>query len=163
MGGIIQGIGTIATAQSNASAQAWAAAQQEGNTEKLISAKEAANESASAAAQSKARMQGTQMVAAQRFGYANSGIDEKTGTAAQVQGNTAAAAELDAQTIKNNAAREAWGLGLQRTQAQQNLQNTTESLNRGVVAADISGSSMIVQGAMGGLGGGGSVVTGGGG
>lgn len=57
----------------------------------------------------KQRMAGSQLVAKQFVGYANSGVDPTQGTAARTQEWTRAVSELDAQTLQNNAAREAWG------------------------------------------------------
>lgn len=62
---------------------------------------------------SKARSEGTVTADAQFSAYANSGVDPTVGTAAAVQASTRAQAELDAQTLKNNAAREAWGFRTQ--------------------------------------------------
>lgn len=56
-----------------------------------------------------ARMQGTRVEGAQRVAYAASGVDGTVGTAAKVAGDTRAISELDAKTLENNAAREAWG------------------------------------------------------
>ncbi|WP_332774437.1 hypothetical protein [Pseudomonas sp. ESBL1] len=58
------------------------------------------------------------MIGAQRAGFAANGVDVNSGSAADIQDDTAALGELDALTIKNNAAREAWGY---RTQQQQNV------------------------------------------
>lgn len=44
-----------------------------------------------------------------RAGLAASGVDIGSGSALDVQGSEAAIGELDALTIRNNAAREAWG------------------------------------------------------
>jgi hypothetical protein len=56
-----------------------------------------------------ARMGTSRLVAQQRVAYANSGVDPTVGTAARVQAETRAMGELDARTLENNAAREAWG------------------------------------------------------
>ncbi len=56
-----------------------------------------------------ARMAGSEAAARQRVAYANSGVAADVGTAANVQASTKARAELDAQVLENNAAREAWG------------------------------------------------------
>lgn len=50
-----------------------------------------------------------QIVGAQRASFAAQGIDANTGSATDVQSDTARIGELDALTIRNNAAREAWG------------------------------------------------------
>lgn len=54
-----------------------------------------------------------QVIGAQRTGFAGNGIDVNTGTAGQIQNDTAALGELDALTIINNAAREAYGYRVQ--------------------------------------------------
>lgn len=55
------------------------------------------------------RAAGTQLQSSQRVAYQASGVDQSFGTAANVQADTAAHIELQARTIENNAAREAWG------------------------------------------------------
>lgn len=55
------------------------------------------------------RMETSRLMAKQGVAYANAGVDRGVGTAAQVQANTAAMGEYDAQQIENNAARAAWG------------------------------------------------------
>ncbi|WP_313338504.1 virion core protein, T7 gp14 family [Stutzerimonas nitrititolerans] len=50
-----------------------------------------------------------QLIGTQRAGFAANGIDVNSGTAAEIQDDTAEIGEFDALTIANNAAREAWG------------------------------------------------------
>jgi hypothetical protein len=58
--------------------------------------------------------QGVQvMIGSQRAGIAASNIDVSSGSAADVQGDAAYLGELDALTIRTNAAREAWGYQVQ--------------------------------------------------
>jgi hypothetical protein len=57
----------------------------------------------------KARIAGSRLEAKQRVAYTASGVDASVGTPANVIADTAALGELDAQTVENNAAREAWG------------------------------------------------------
>ncbi|MNJ23108.1 hypothetical protein D3C77_174860 [compost metagenome] len=64
------------------------------------------------------RLRTNAAIGTQRTGFAANGVDVNTGSAAEIQDDTAALGELDALTIRNNAAREAWGY---RTQEQQNL------------------------------------------
>jgi hypothetical protein len=61
-----------------------------------------------------ARAQGRQVIGSQRAALAAQGVDVASGSALDVQADTAYQAELDAATIQNNAWREAYGL---RTQA----------------------------------------------
>lgn len=56
-----------------------------------------------------ARMKAGKMVSTQRALTGASGMDVSKGSPQQVMDETQAMGELDAQTIKNNAAREAWG------------------------------------------------------
>jgi len=53
------------------------------------------------------------MVGSQRAGFAAGNIDVGYGSAADVQADTAFLGELDALTIRTNAAREAWGYKVQ--------------------------------------------------
>ena len=55
------------------------------------------------------------IIGAQRSAFAAAGVDVNTGSAAEIQADTAALGEQDALTIRNNAALEAWGY---RTQAE---------------------------------------------
>lgn len=54
-----------------------------------------------------------QMIGTQRAALAAQGIDVNSGSARDIQEDTAAMSELDALTIKNNAFREAWGYKVQ--------------------------------------------------
>lgn len=55
------------------------------------------------------QLQGRQAIGRDRAGAAASGIDPNSGTPLANQGQNAYFSELDAQTIKNNATRQAWG------------------------------------------------------
>jgi len=61
-------------------------------------------------------MQTKQLVGSQRAALAASGIDPNVGSSAEIQADTNLLGTLDALTIRNNAAREAWGYGTQATQ-----------------------------------------------
>lgn len=94
------------------------------------------------------RSMGSDMIARQQVGYANSGVDPTIGTAANVQAGTAAAAELDAQTAKNNAAAEAWGFDQHRAQAYDQLKaKNDESIRKGV-GSILGGGGQMLQSAM---------------
>lgn len=100
------------------------------------------------------RMLGAQTVAKQKVAYANSGVDPTTGTAAAVQSDTAAMNELDVQTAKNNAAREAWGFKLQREQSKKNLETKLGNIKREMTGSMVTGIAQFADGGMG-MGGGG--------
>lgn len=59
--------------------------------------------------QSLSRQQTKQVIGSQRAGQAAGNIDVSMGSALDVQGDAVFLGELDAHTIANNAAREAWG------------------------------------------------------
>ncbi|MBA4359811.1 MAG: hypothetical protein C0411_03650 [Pseudomonas sp.] len=71
------------------------------------------------------RVRAGQAVGTQRSAQAANGIDVNSGSAAQLQDDTAMLGELDALTIQNNAAREAYGY---KTQAQQDRSNAQQVL-----------------------------------
>ncbi|WDY60395.1 virion core protein, T7 gp14 family [Pseudomonas sp. PSKL.D1] len=84
-------------------------------------------------------------IGTQRAGFAGNGIDVNSGSAADIQDDTAALGELDALTIKNNAAREAWGY---RTQAQQSrlaAANATKSGQAGMFGSLLSAGAKGAQ------------------
>lgn len=66
----------------------------------------------------------SQFIGTQRVGFGASGFDLGDETAVDILGDTAAMGEYDALTIRNNAAREAWGYRVQGSNytAEANLQ-----------------------------------------
>ncbi len=108
-----------------------------------------------AAKQGQLLIQGGQLQAKQNLAYSNSGIDATTGTAAAVQADTAAQTQLDAQTAKNNAAREAWGFDLQKVQDKQNLTAKLAGLQREEYGSIIGGLGKFADSASSTGGGGG--------
>lgn len=96
----------------------------------------------------KTRIQGAQVTAEQKTAYANSGVDATRGTAAQVQGNTAALNELDAQMQSINAAREVWGYKMARKQAADEWQTAQATSNAAHTGAVLGGMSKFLSGAL---------------
>lgn len=104
----------------------------------------------------KSRRVTEQVIGAQRTGFAAQGVDVNRGSALEVQADAAYLGELDALTIRNNAAKEAWGF---RTQSEDlryrgklaKREGISDALNT-IVA---SGSSILLSkyGGMGGMGG----------
>ena len=78
------------------------------------------------------RVRTGQMVGTQRSVQAANGIDVNSGSSALIQDDTAMLGELDALTIQNNAAREAYGY---RVQAQQDRTNAKQTVKNGNTAA----------------------------
>jgi len=104
----LQAVGTISQAQA-AKKQANYQAQVAMNNQII------ANQNADAATQvgnaqeNQKRQQVRQVIASQRAAQASSGIDINSGSALDVQSDTAALGELDALTIRDNASRQARG------------------------------------------------------
>lgn len=72
------------------------------------------------------------IIGSQRASYAAQGVDVGSGSAADVQADTAKQAELDAITIRTNAALTAWGF---KTQAQGQLLQAANTLRLGQLQA----------------------------
>lgn len=60
-----------------------------------------------------ARAEGTEVISAQRVGFATSGVDVNSGTAGTTQVLTRQLSDFEAETIKVEAAKDAWGLRTQ--------------------------------------------------
>ena len=78
------------------------------------------------------RVKAGQAIGTQRSVQAANGIDVNSGSSALIQDDTAMLGELDALTIQNNAAREAYGL---RVQADQDRSNAKQTVKNGKTAA----------------------------
>jgi hypothetical protein len=87
-----------------------------------------------------------QLVGAQRAGFAADGVDVGFGSALDVQADTAEQGELDALTIRTNAAREAWGFKVEA----QDLRYQAGIMRRTGVAAAASGRARQTQQRLGG-------------
>lgn len=94
------------------------------------------------------RVQTQQLIGTQRTAQAAGGGEVNTGTNAIIQQDTAQLGELDALTISNNAAREAYGY---QVQASSNMQNAATVAAAGKKAV----MSSVIGGAIGGYTGGG--------
>lgn len=79
------------------------------------------------------------LIGAQRTAYAGNGIDVNSGSAANVQDDTAMLGELDALTISNNAAREAWGYRVGASNDIANAANTRKSTKSAVTGTILGG------------------------
>lgn len=83
----------------------------------------------------RARYATSRRVAAQRTAYARSGVDANAGTAADVQAETAAIGEYEAQLEKNNAYREAMGYAEQGRQFDESARDAEKAGLFGAVGA----------------------------
>lgn len=75
------------------------------------------------------RRRGRLMVGAQRAGLAGQGVDVNTGSAADIQLDTEKWTEVDATTVANNAAREAWGYRMDASNSRRQASVTTTEAN----------------------------------
>lgn len=105
----VQTIGTAAAQYSAAGAQDAAAA-----FNQKLAALQVADATARGEQQAqRLAMQARQIAGTQRTQLAASGVDLTSGSAADVQADTAKWAAVDAETLKNDAARNAWGISTQ--------------------------------------------------
>jgi len=70
------------------------------------------------------RLEGKRVIGAQRAALAAQGIELGSGSALDIQGDTAAQAEIDALTIRNNAFREAMGYRMRAGQLRTEARGT---------------------------------------
>lgn len=93
------------------------------------------------------REQTAQMIGTERAMEGSRGLNANTGSAARMQVDTAKVGELDALTIRNNAARAAWGYRTQgigyENQANQEMLASSEA----VTAGKLNALSSIIGGA----------------
>lgn len=108
VGSVIGAQGSIQSGNANASAAQYQAGIARNNA--LIAEQNAQYASQAGRSQESASRQKTaQLIGAQRAAMAANGIDIGSGTPLRIQGDTAAVGELDALTLRNNAARAAYG------------------------------------------------------
>ena len=84
----------------------------------------------------------------QKLAYASNNVDATYGTAAAVQADTAATAELDAKTKKNNVAREAWGYKVQQEQAHRDYQSKSAAAQNKMTGSVLTGAGQLLGGGM---------------
>lgn len=82
-----------------------------------------------------------QTIGSQRTAFAGNGIDVNSGTAAIVQQDAAELGELDALTISNNAAREAYGYKVQASNDRTNAQYATANAESSAFGSLLGGAS----------------------
>lgn len=95
-------------------------------------------------AESRRRDQTKQVIGAQRVSLARQGVDINEGSALTLQGDAAYLGELDALTIRNNAAREAWGYKVQAQDAGMRGDFARIAGDQEAAATILTGSSNIL-------------------
>ena len=96
-----------------------------------------------------ATMEGSKVVGEQTVAAAASGVDSSSGTAADIAEASRVNAALDSQTIRNNAAREAWGLKIQALQVQQEGKRARRASEKGAVGTVLGGLGSVSRGIYG--------------
>lgn len=91
--------------------------------------------------------QTAQMIGAQRAAMAANGVDLDSGSPLRVQQDTAKLGEVDAMTIRNNAAREAYGYQLQGLSYGQQAQLDESASENAETAGSLNAFSSILGGA----------------
>lgn len=97
---------------------------------------------------------GTQVVGAQRVGFADSNLDLNSGTAADVQASSSIFAALDAETAKNNARAQALGHDAVVERYQTELREMKLAKSQRDAAATVRGVNRMVNFTTSALGGG---------
>ncbi len=153
MGGIIEGVGQAGIGIWKANDDAASANKEWADTDRKLQYDMRVAQQKGSIDSGKTRMLGSQLIAKQKLAYSNSGVDASTGTPASVMADTRLMSELDAETQKNDTAREVWGLRLERTRAKENLKTKLSNIDREATGAVLSGASKAIGGAGGGMGG----------
>jgi hypothetical protein len=85
------------------------------------------------------------LIGSQRAGFAGQNVDVTQGSPVHVQADAAFLGELDAQTIKNNAAREAWGYSVQAENARMGGSNAQTASQFGAASTAIGAGYSLLQ------------------
>ncbi len=93
------------------------------------------------------------IIGSQRAGFAASGVDVSSGSAADVQADAAFLGELDALTEETNAAREAWGFKVQAQDLRNRANVTRKTGVNQEKAANAAGNAAYIGGAANVIGG----------
>lgn len=84
------------------------------------------------------------LIGSQRAGFAGQGVDVGVGSAVDVQADAAFLGELDALTIRTNAAREAWGYTVQAQDARLGGQQAQSASRYGAASTVLSGTTSLL-------------------
>lgn len=83
------------------------------------------------------------LIGSQRAGFASQGVDVGSGSALATQADASYLGELDALTIRNNAAREAWGYKVQAQDARMGGQYQAQAANAQAVSTVVGGVGAV--------------------
>lgn len=85
------------------------------------------------------------LIGSQRAGFSGQGVDVGTGSAVDVQADAAFLGELDALTIRTNAAREAWGYRREADNYRRGGQQAQSASRWGAASTIVGGAASLVQ------------------
>lgn len=85
------------------------------------------------------------LIGSQRADFAGGNIDVGSGTALDVQADAAYLGELDAQTIRRNAQREAWGFRVKAEQSRMEGKNARKAGYFDAASSVLGGSASLLQ------------------
>jgi hypothetical protein len=142
----MQGFGAGFSAMGNL--QAGKAQKQLNDYNAQVSDMEASDAIARGALAEKRQRQNVKLlIGSQRAGFAAGGVDVNDGSAVDVQADTARQGELDALTIRLNAAREAWGFKNQATdfRVRGDIAETTRGIRRSARSSPSAGTALYQQ------------------
>ncbi len=94
-----------------------------------------------------ARIEGTKVIGEQKAAIAAAGVDVSSGSAVDLMAETRRTSELDAKTIQNNAAREAWGLRMEADDMRRQAARVRKAGKYGAVGTILGGLSGAASGA----------------
>lgn len=146
VGAVTGAIGSLRGGQANADASMYQAAVARNN--QLVAERNAQYAlEAGRSAESNQRQKTAQMIGAQRAAMAANGIDIGSGSALNLQSDTGAIGELDALTIRNNAARQAYNYEAQAADFSANSSLMRMKASNDKKAGNIGAFSSLVGGA----------------
>ncbi len=93
------------------------------------------------------RTEATKIIGEQNVAFSASGVDASVGSPAALAAYSRAQAELDAQKIKNNAAREAWGIRAQAAEVARQGKSARKAANNAAIGSILGGLSSAAGGA----------------
>lgn len=148
-GALSTGVSAIGAAQqASATAAADRYQAQVALNNQKIAGQYAAQATADGENQVAAKQQQTaQMIGSERAAMAANGVELDNGSALRIQGDTAKLGEVDALTIRNNAARAAYGYELQGVSYGQQAALDESAASNAVSAGSLNAFSSIVGGA----------------
>lgn len=141
----VQGIGTGMKASAQVSAGNAAQAQANENARLLdLQATDAITRGNEA--ERRYRLGTTQFISSQRAGFAGQGVDVNSGSAAATQAESAGLGELDALTIRTNAAREAYGFNVRAIDTRRQGRNASTEGNQAAISTILgSGADYLTK------------------